>query len=228
MPRTVTLGNILERARQRADMVGTDVFITDAAWKMLLDTAYAELVDLLIKHELHQFETTQTITSTGTNTYALSSDHYKTLGMDYLRATGVYEEVPEVTFAQRNLYNSLNSLSGSPMGYRLVGANVVFYPAPPTGQVFRHTYVPAPASIAALADATAIDGVAGWDEYMVIHSAINAKIRERSDTRDLERKLVLLKERIAQAGVDREPPRAIGETHFAGDLERDSWWPWNR
>lgn len=226
MPRTVTLGNVITRARQRADMVGTDVFITDADWKMLVDTAYAELVDLLVKHEIHQFETTATITSTGVASYALPSDHYKTLGIDYQQSSTLFWEIPELTFADRNRFNSLNTLYGCPAGYRLVGANVVFYPAPPTGQVFRHSYIPAPASIAASADNTAIDGIAGWDEYLVIHSAINAKIREQASTAELDRELALIKDRIAQAGVDRMPPQAISETHFAGDLDRDPWVWW--
>lgn len=217
MARTVTIAQIMTRARERADIEGTDgaAFIDDAELQKLVDAAYTELVDLLVKHEIHQFETTENITTAaGTATYALPADHYKTLGMDHLWSAGKYVAIPELTFAERNIYadNITDSYGSRAAGYRIVGNNIVFIPTPTGVQTYRHSYVPAPANISALATSTAIDGIAGWDELLVIMVAINCRIKEEQSTTDLREREQKMLQRIAESACLRGQVQGIVDT----------------
>ena len=231
MARTVTLGTIRTRIRQRADCVGS-LFVTDAELNGLIDSARTELMDLLVKGEIHQFETAVTITTVaGTASYALPTDHYKTLAIDYQvsASPAVYAPLRELTFAERNLTGVVgaSSYGASPAGYRLVGANIVLAPVPASAQTLRHTYIPAPTDISLAADATTIDGVAGWEEFIVIQAAINVKNKEEVTHSDLDRDLALIKMRIAEMSTDREPVKSIVDTR-SGDYEDYGGYQWRR
>jgi hypothetical protein len=214
MARTVTILEVMTRARERFDGVGDTDFMSDAELQKLVDAAYTELVDILVRAEIHQFETTTTITSTGVTNYSLPADHYKTLAIDYRYATDRYVEVPLLTFAERNRESSryFNQYGTAEVGYRVVGSEIVFSPAPATGQVFRHIYVPAPAKISAVATSTTIDGIAGWDELLVIMVAISVRIKEEIDCRDLKEQRDAMLARIYQMGVDRSPSQRVVDT----------------
>ncbi len=217
MARTVTIAQVMTRARVKADVSGADGvgWIPDTELQGFVDAAHTELYDLLVKHELHQFETTATVTTvSGTATYALPADHYKTLALDYQWATNRYEAVPEVTFAERNRFTVpfTNQYGTRAAGYRIVGGNLVLLPTPGGVQVYRHIYIPAPADISAADVDTTIDGIAGWDELLVIKAAINCYIKEQSVPNDLRVQEAQQVDRIAQMAVDRGQVQAISQT----------------
>lgn len=221
MARTYTIAQLITRVRAEADMNGTDTFVTDVELQLHLDQAYSELVDMLTRHSIHHFEATENITTDGlTDTYELPEDHYKTLAVDYRFATDRYTRVEPLMFEERNNYSV--GVNGSARGYRVVGSNIVLYPKPPSGQVYRHTYVPAPANISALPTNTAVDGIAGWEEYVVLHTARTLRAKQEDDAAvtQLNRRLQEMAERIDEMAQDREPPRRIvdvNETSFDYD-----------
>ena len=83
MARTVTLGTLVTRCKQRADMEGQS-FISDTEWKTLISLQYAELYALLAETGMRYFETEADISTTGGSVYSLPSDHLSTVGIDYL------------------------------------------------------------------------------------------------------------------------------------------------
>lgn len=228
MARTQTVLQIMTRVRELVDAVGDTTWLTDAELQKKVDAAYTDLVDLLIRAEQHQFETTANLTITA-GVAPVPADFYKALAVDYLYATGQYVEVPQSTFAERNnrhgIYDFGTASSASP--WRLVGGNIVFNPAPPAGATYRLTYIPAPANISQVATSTAVDGVAGWDEWIVYQAAMACGEKEGApELADWEKRRDLLTARIMQMGVDRSPTMAIVDTR--DDYDGASWMPWRR
>lgn len=204
MARSVTLGEIRTRAQQLAD-IGTDAdggsFVSSAEWSRYIDQAYCELYELMANSGLYYFESEQSITTTGAATVALPADHFQTIGVDYQR-NNYWTPLHRIGVRERNRF-PITGVAYA-MAYRVVGTNLVLYGTPPSGQTYRHLYVPAPASLVDAADATTVDGVAGWEEYIVVDAAIRALLREDTDTSQLQARKAQLKQRIAEAAEQRE------------------------
>lgn len=225
MPRTYTIAQLITRARAAADMNGTDTYVTDVEVQLLVDQAYSELVDLLVRHSIHHMETSEDITTDGSaSAYALPSDHYKTLAVDYQYATDRYSRVEPLMFEERNNYAL--GVNGSARGFRIVGAEVVLYPKPPANQVYRHIYVPVPAKIAVLATSTEVDGIAGWEEYIVLHVARSLRMKQEDDAAValLTGKLADMTSRVEEMAQDREPPRRIVDVNDGCDWDPTMRW----
>jgi hypothetical protein len=221
MARTYTVAQLITRARALADVNGTDTFITDVEVQLFLDQAYSELVDILARASIHHFETSSNITTDGTNdSYALPADHYKTLAVDYRYATDCYAKVEPLMFEERNNY--MLGINGSARGFRVVGSSITLYPKPPANQVYRHIYVPIPAKIATVATSTDVDGIAGWEEYIVVHVARTIRQKQEDDAAvmHLTSKLSDMHMRIDEMAQDREPPRRIVDV-------TDQGWDWD-
>ncbi len=218
--RTVSILDLITRAKDKADMArSTDSFVTDAEWQRYVDAGYTDLVDQLVKAEIHMMEVTADITTVANTTaYDLETDFYKLLSVDYIMSTTQVFSIPELVFAERNRYLSGLNDYGCAQGYRLIGNQITFYPTPPAGQTYRVFYVPCPAEISTLATSTEVDGIAGWEEYIVIYCAWQAKKKEESaDQRDLLQELMDFRGRIAQMGVDRSQVQEIADTTEACD-----------
>lgn len=236
MARTVTLGELKTRTRQRADAVGDTSWVTDAELGGYLDAGYTELVDLLLKADIHLFEVTDDITTDGTNdAYDVPSDLYKLLGVDYKWSAipEKYVTVPIVTFGERNRYTSLfvSTLYGAyAAGCRLIGNQIKFYPLPPAGQTYRLFYIPCAAEISGLSDSTAVDGISGYDELLVISAAILMATKEGNTegVQVLKAARAEMIDRIATTAVDRSPVQSIASDDEDSGFGLDRRYPYGR
>lgn len=212
MARTVTKADLRLRARRMANQEFSD-FIEDDDYDAMISQNYTDLVDELAKNAIHLFEVSDTITTDGlTDTFALPSDFYRMLAVEYAIGEQKYG-VEEVAFVDRNRIRT--PLRGYARGYRVVGSQIVFMPKPAAG-TYTLLYVPAPADITDLPDDTAIDGIAGWDELIVTMTALDALRREGSDVSDLEKKEFKLRARIREAAAN----LAQGVHRRGGDRDR--------
>jgi hypothetical protein len=194
MPTTVgqvILSDLRTQAKQRADMVNSD-FVTTSEWNTYLSSAYKELYDVLVgaygNDYFAVFGTPQTTDGTN-NLYALPVDFYKLLGVDQFIG-GRWVNVPPFSVTERN---RVSSFAGQP---------------PSSGIQFRVIYIPRPAAL--VNDGDVVDGVAGWEEYIVVRAAIKALVKEESDPSALAQELILLKTRIESMAEDRDagnPPQ---------------------
>jgi hypothetical protein len=226
MARNYTIAQLITRAKERADMEST-TFVDDTEWQGYINNGYAELVDLLIDARIHQFETTATITTAaGTASYAVPADHYRTLAVDYLLNSTTYIEVPQLMFEERNNYQA--SVGGGAYGWRLVGENVVLYPTPQSVQTYRHTYIPAPADISAVSTATNVNGIAGWEEYIVIYAALQARLKEEDheSAGELRERLQAMESRIEAMGHHRGAPLRIADVNDSPEWFGMPYWGW--
>lgn len=164
---TVTLLQLRDRAKEESDNVNSG-FLTDAEWTKNLNASYQELYGLIVQAFGNDYFT-QTpaagytfVTSGTTNLFALPADFFKLLAVDLqVGAAGNWVSLKPFPMAERNQF-SLNN-SQFPQG----------------GQTVRLLYVPQPTLM--VADVDTIDGVNGWEEYIVIDAALKAMAKEESD-----------------------------------------------
>lgn len=183
MARTVTVGNIIARARKRADMVHTR-FISAADALEMLNECYGELYDLLVASFQNYFVAEEDITLVpGTVAYALPDDYYKTIALELEEANGSYTNIFVYNELEKN-----STISSNPNNI-------------PSATV-RHRYIPAPAYFTDVDDE--IDGVAGWDALLVYDLAIMMLQCEESDTSVLERRRAAIATRIQSMAQNRD------------------------
>jgi hypothetical protein len=219
MARTFTLLQLRTKARERSDMVNSS-FVTDSELNGYISASYAELYDILVQSGLVYYTpTTQTITGTGSETYPLAADYYGTVRVDRVSGSN-YCPLTEYMITERASYE--NSGTGEARAYSPQGSNMSLLPAPTSGS-YRHIYIPAPADLTA--DVTTVDGVSGWEEFIVVDAARKMLQKEESSTVGIERDLARLKARIEEMSQNRAwaTPRRV--TDVRGDVNDPSgWW----
>lgn len=161
-----TLLQLRDRAKQESDNVGSG-FITDPEWNTYIQASYQELYGLIVQAFGNDYfvqtpATGYTFVTTGlTQFFALPADFFKLLGVDLQITTDCWVSLRPFPFQERNMGGVTNIQT--PMG----------------GQTLRVLYVPLP-TLPTL-DASTIDGVNGWEEYIVIDAAMKAMAKEESD-----------------------------------------------
>jgi len=174
------------------------------------------------------FESTDSIAATGAATYALPASYYGTVAVEYQDGNGV--KIPLRPISKRDAHRfSWASSSSVATHYRRVGSNMVLYPTPSSG-TYIHTYIPAPTKFTS--DADTIDGISGWEEYIIVDCAIKAYIKEESNPVQLEQRKAELIDRIDQnkANLALMEYPAVGDSSLnpvdAADYypRRGRWW----
>jgi len=226
-PTAITLQYLLDSSRQRADQVNSN-FVTTQEQTNYVNASYAELYDLIIQKygDNYFVQTPYAFVTDGINNqFALPDDFYKLLGVDLSLAntSDSFISVPKFEFGDRNRYSVPNfqSFYGvTNLRYRINGTKIWFTPLPGGGQTIRLWYIP---KIVYLVNPTDVmDGVSGWEEYIVIDVAIKMMQKEESDVSALMVQKQQMIQRIESAAENRDagrPPRVVD------NLYSDLWWP---
>ena len=205
-----TLADLREQARQRSDMVNSQ-FISDQEWATNINSSYKELYDLLIMKygENYEVQIPFSIQTDGVSeTYPLPPDFYKLLGVDFQinNSPNGYISLKAFNFAERNRYAvpNLQAFYGflTNLRYRVIGNKIRFTPQAAAGQNLRLWYVPKPSALAN--DAAVLDGISGWEEFVVVDAAIKALAKEESDPQVLILQKIALTKRIEDAAANRD------------------------
>jgi hypothetical protein len=224
----VTLGSIRTELRQRIDRVNSQ-FFTDAELNGYISNSYKELYDILVQKfgDDYYVATPYQFTTDGTNdTYALPADFYKLLGCDAqyngAGSTNGWITLRQFMMAERNSYTLPNyqAFYGiTNLRYRLRDDNIWFIPVPAAGQVCRIFYIPRPAALTA--DADTVDGVSGWEEYILLDAAIKCMVKEESDPSAFAAQKMAVLQRIESAAENRNAgaPQTVSDIH-------QSFWPY--
>lgn len=218
MPKTIALSSLRLQSQQRADMENSS-FVGPSEWNQNINNSWFELYDLLISaygSEYYEKDPPQTINVvSGTSKYALASDHYKTFGLDYVVSSTEKYPLNRYRMRDRNKKNSalyMNRAFIPDVEYRLRGSNIIIIPTPTTTCTLEHLYAPVATSMSA--DGDTIDGVNGWEEYIIVDAAIKALLKEESDVSVLMARKSELKRRLEEMAADRD----IGEAQQATDV----------
>lgn len=165
MARSVTIGTLVTRARQRWGSEG-DQQLDDPEVKSLISEYYGELHALVADKGARYFETEATL---DLNNLALPSDHFSTVGVDFVLSgtTGVRRPVwGPIGPADRSYLIGLTA-SSSAYFWAIEAGNIALYPTPTTG-TYKHLYVPQPTDIATASDSTQVDLINIYGERLVL------------------------------------------------------------
>lgn len=222
---TVTLSAIRDQVRQRADMVNSQ-FVTDDELDTYINGSYFELYDLLVQKygDNYFVAAAYEITTDGSETYDLPDDFYKLLGVDLQTSDSADSRITlkPFNFAERNRYGTnVQSILGEVnFRYRLNGNSLWLTPTPDSGQTIILWYVPVMTRLED--DDDTMNGVSGWEEYVVVDAVIKAKTKEESDVSvELAQKAALVA-RIESAAENRD---AGSPATVTDSRANDFWWP---
>lgn len=200
---SVTVDQLRTLARQRADMANSN-FVSPTEWISYINYSYAELYDILVS-KFEDYYDTELVFSVATgNSFPLPVDFYKMRGVDRAVSGTEYYTIRPFTFEDRNnrrraaLYRGLYPT----IRYRILGQNLIFTPDDAATGQYRMFYIPRAATLTAGTDT--VDGINGWEEYIVVDAAIKALTKEESDTNVLMMQKQGLLKRIEDMAQNRD------------------------
>jgi hypothetical protein len=207
---TYTLASIRLSAQRKADMENSN-FISQDEWNDNITRSYKELYDLLVSaygNDYFVSPTPFTITADGVSqTFDLPTDFYKLVGVDVAldNSNNSYVTLKPFMFAERNKYSLpylRNSMGRTSLRYRLINTKIMFNQIPQAGLQARLWYVPEPTNLSL--DTDTLDGISGWEEYVIIDAAVKALQKEESDTSDLRASKMEMKARLVEMAENRD------------------------
>lgn len=193
---TITLANLRTRARDRANMENSG-FVSDSIFNSYINYSISDLRDKIaskVGEDYFATSSSSTLTA-GQETISLPADFYKLLWVEILGEDGNYYQLKRFEVSEKPI--TYNGLSSPWMGirYRLRADNLWLQPAANTGgKTIRLWYVPLPTELSA--DGDTLNGYNGWDEYIVLHAARKALVKEEQDVTDLDGELIVFNQRL--------------------------------
>jgi hypothetical protein len=139
----VNLTELRTLTRQRADQENSQ-FVTDTELTRYLNNSWGELYNLIIENFNDDYFTTSSTFSltSGTDTYDLPSDFYKSRGVDLVVASTQSIPLRRYNWAQRTR-NSV-TVYARDYRYRIQKGSIVFTPSPSTNDSIKLYYIPSP------------------------------------------------------------------------------------
>lgn len=216
LPGKMCLGELRLRSQQKADRVNSN-FVTMTEWNYFINQAYAELYDLLITvYEDYYIAPRLSFTTDSSQQYDLPNGQnydeapaiYKLYGVDLGldNSSNAWVTLKKYDFISRNryVYPQLTStyLGVFNLRYRLLGDKISFIPTPSSGQVVGLWYYPRLTMM--LADTDVMDGISGWEQYIICRSAKYALDKEESNTDKIDQEIGYLKSRIEGSAQNRD------------------------
>lgn len=205
---TITLLELRERARDRANQENS-TFVSDVMLNSYINYAISDLRDIItskVGEDYFAIEASFTL-SANQETIPLPADFYKLLWVEVMvdgpTANPTYVklnrfEIAEMPAAPYGLANPWVNLK-----YRLRANNLWLSPVSSTGgQTIRIWYNPLPQTLTS--DVDTLDGLNGWDEYVVLLAARKALVKEEQDVSDLDREILFMNQRLEAMAPNRD------------------------
>jgi len=203
-------------------------FISDDELDRYISGSYATLFSKLVDANPDMYTREATITGVSdTSDYDVPDDFYGTYAIEQNLGSSYYP-LSRIDPIEGYLYES--GTAGNACVYHFVSTSssdqadfkVRLLPTPNTGETYRHKYIYAPTDLSA--DDDIVDGVAGWEEWIVLDAAIKCLAKEESSTAILERQLERLDVQIDQMRAHRVAGQvtAVIDRSYA-PLDPSSW-----
>ena len=223
-----SLGAIRLQCQQRADRVNSQ-YVTLPEWNNYISLSYKELYDLLIAAygTDYYIATPYTYTTSGTTdptynaqVYPLPVDFYKLVLCEVAlnpNDPNSWITIRQYERIQQNLWNYPNIYTFygiTNLRYRLTGTQIQLVPIASAGQTLRIWYAPRPAKL--VADTDILDGISGWEEYIIVDAAIKALAKEESDVSELMAEKMALKARLESMAQNRNiaEPQKVSDSRM--------------
>lgn len=220
MPRRYTMGALVTRCQQRADLEN-DGHVTE--WKALISEQYGDLYSIVAASGLRYFETEATITATGAASYAEPDDHLATVGLDHVDSAGTRRPLAEIMVQERHRWIGL---TGEAFAFALVDDRILLYPKPATG-TYILIYIPQPPDLSSYADATVVDVVTPDGEaFLVWGVTVKALAKSEADVSLAIAEREAARTRLATWAALRSfnQPRRIPEYGDYDPIDPSAWW----
>lgn len=222
-----SLGYLRLQAQERADMVNSE-FLSLTEWNRIITQSCKQLYDILMSKygDEYYLQKTYTWTTSGADQlYPFPADFYKSFLVEVAlnpNDPNSWVTLRQYQRIQQNLWNYPNVYTFygiTNLRYRFTGNNLQLVPISQAGQTVRMWYAPRPATL--MADTDTFDGISGWEEYVIVRSAIKACIKEETDCADLKQELSDLEARIEAIAENRN----VGEPQTVSDskMRNFSW-----
>jgi len=180
MSRTRTLLQLRDEIRNRGDLMV--VRHTDVELTRNVNQSIAELYDLLVEVNKDYFLDYDDVSVvSGTGEYALDADFYKVLGVD-VQDGSHWRQLRRFNWAERNQLQE-GGAGKLTTRYRAMGSNLRLRPTPQWSGTLRLWFIPAYEVLVNPGDT--FDGMAGWEEYVVIDCLIKARVKDEEDIQEL-------------------------------------------
>jgi hypothetical protein len=193
MARLVTLLSLRTQAQQRADMVNS-TFLTPTEWNTNINNSATDLYDILTRtFEDYNIKQAQLSLSGGQFLFPLPTDFYKLSTVDEVIGGSIITDGTTGV-----MYVTGQAVSVKP--YNVQNRNS--YVVPRSSSSVLLGYVPTMTPL--VADSDTFDGINGWEEYIIIDSAIKAAIKEEGDISELNSQKSAVLDRIKRSAPNRD------------------------
>jgi hypothetical protein len=230
MPRLREVSDLITDVRRRADIENVTQRFTDAEIREYINQSIARLYTVLERLDSTYYTKRFTlVTTVGTELYDLTSTSVLA-AQDFWTLKGVEVAVSgNIKFRARkympNEHAWINAIGvwgyGLPVFYRLEGNNLAFSPVPSGTYTLTISYTPLPQR---LGDGDMFDGIAGFEEWVVLDAAIKVKRKNNIPANDLMADKAEVEKWIESLGSSRDE----GEPEHIQDVQSaDGWlYPW--
>lgn len=220
----VTLSALRTQILNRTDNQNNP-FFTTTELNQYINGSYSELYDLLTSFPDSDYNISSFLfTSTSSNsTYPLPSNFYKFRGLDLIlnQTNGIPSSITirPFMFQERNMFNylynpiAMAAMGGSQILYRIEGQNIVLVPVPNVATLnFKGWYIPCITPL--VSDSDTLDGVNGWEEYIVCDVAVKMAAKEETDPTVWAQGKAMMNNRIESMARDRDTgaPQRVADT----------------
>ena len=191
-----TLAQLRTRVRERANMENS-TFVSDSELSRYINYSINDLRDkMIIKTGEEYFADIETYALIdGTEEYNLPSDFYKVISCQMLGDNTLYFPMKRFEYAEQNEYARPLYSKVADIRYRIRGDKLILNPSTNIqGRTIRLIYVPILPELAQ--DTDTLTGFNGWDEYVVLLSAIKCLQKEEQDVSDLKQELMVMDARM--------------------------------
>jgi len=224
MARGVPLSTLRTRVQRAADIEGSTARFPSSELNDYINESLAELYGLIIgAYGQDYYRRTFTFTTNGASaSYPLPNDFLSVISVDVPLGGNLVITAKTYSENERNLYKFFPFGAWTlhqPLFYRLTGAfdssgstpqTITFTPQPSGPYTVNVNYVPVPTKL--VDDLNTFDGVAGWEEYVVLDAAMKCATKNQE--------WELLQALAARKQGMRERVEAMAAEHNAGTPER--------
>lgn len=221
--RTITLSELRTEIRNRGDYQDTDL-VTDVELTSYINSSITELYDLLVSKYGDEYYLKDYSFNLVANQsqYNLPADFLKVKGIDLVIDSSKSINVQSFEFRERNIFTSINFNNPYNIRYRVMGDKLMFMPPKNnmTNQIVLW-YVPACAKLVNNSDT--LDGVNGWEEYVIVDVIRKIKIKVEESIQEILVEKNALIARIEYAASNRDSANAQGAS-LVRNRTRNGWW----
>lgn len=223
MGRLVTLGEIKRHARELADQESqTSDFIDETELRAMVNRSVGRWHGILARAVPERYEAEAAIDPQDPASLILPEDYFATLAVEY-EEQGYRYDIHRAMFAERNRYQSI-SPNEHAIAYRISANRLILLPETSTGNYF-HLYVTLPPLL--VNDSDTIDGVNGWEEWIIFDVAIKMVLKEESDPSPLILERNKIQFEMDAAAEEREyanPSRVADSRHTDEKYTSDNYY----